>query len=130
LLHESLFEKRNNHQPAAEREAAGFQKEGEELAEDRSGRRVCRADADRGKRAHKGRRLAATEQRAVIEDAEDAGADEEDATSASSQIVTPKHTAAIAHCSHEAFARTRARLGVPGIGSFTEAMTRKERLHV
>jgi hypothetical protein len=73
----TLFEKRHDDEAAAEGQAPGLQEEREELAEDGCGRRLG-VDRDRDQGEERRRRVSAAEQRTVIEDAENPGADEED----------------------------------------------------
>src|SRR5215470_16651042 len=78
LLHQPFFEKGHYHETAAESEASGFEKEGEQSAENVE---VCRlrADAERRERHQRPRRrLAAAQQRAVVQDADNPRNDEED----------------------------------------------------
>src|SRR5215468_10452304 len=78
LLHQPFFEKGHDDETAAESETSGFEKEGEQSAKNVE---VCRlrADAERHERHQRPRRrLTAAQQRAVVQDADNPGNDEED----------------------------------------------------
>src|SRR5215469_370418 len=70
LLHQPLFEKGHNDETAAESEASGFEKEGKQPPENVEVCRLC-GDAERRERHQRlRRRLAAAQQRAVVQDAD------------------------------------------------------------
>src|SRR5262249_29985525 len=78
LLHQALFEKWHDDEAAAKRETACLEKEREERAKEARGRLLC-VDRDWcGGKQRGSWRQAAAEQRPVIKNTEDAGADEQD----------------------------------------------------